>query len=373
MAPGRSPSRRETLGAALVSSLGTFPLHLMPFVVATVISSGKLPVHLAGVLTSVYWIGILSTTLLLPLVAGRVSVPAAATCAFMLPGVAMASTLASGHTLLAAWFALGAACGVLNFTGTTFAATTAHPHRVFALRLGCVLVAAATGLMVATFGLGTTTYRDTATTIALVSVAVGGLGMVLYRAPQSLRTQATPAESARNTAVAWRLALVVLFFVGQPGFLAYAAHVAIERGLEPERLYLAFGLSKLAGVVALYFTRAGSTVTNLGLLSSTVALGIALISQAGTLWAFGLGLLFWELAINPLSARLQGAVVEHSPTIAGRWLPAALGIGACLGPAFHGAALHAGVGAFFLAFSLASAFLPLVLVAAQRRAATTTP
>lgn len=86
--------------------------------------------------------------------------------------------------------------------------------------------------------------------------------------------------------------------------------------------------------------------------------GIVAVSYAQAPMMFFLGLLGVEIALNFLSARMQGKVAEVAPQFVGRWLTGTILLGAASGPILHGALLSAGGGTYFLGFGILSALIP---------------
>ena len=154
------------------------------------------------------------------------------------------------------------------------------------------------------------------------------------------------------------LAIAVLFYAGQPGFMAYAAHLALSHGIAAEGLPAVFAVCKGIGAAVLLKwganARSGSPTLKVG---AVLAVAIVAMASAHELAVFAFGLLLWEMAVNVQSTRLQAMVVIHNPSHGGLWIPAAVAVGAGLGPAIHGALLGRAAGEWFVAYSVISRIL----------------
>ena len=165
------------------------------------------------------------------------------------------------------------------------------------------------------------------------------------------------------------LAIVFLLFVGQSGLLAYAIQRATDRGIVlHDAAWALAGMKVIAGLSLLSLARKGlqnrqhPRFAELGVL---LAVSNLVIATTTSLPAFFLGLLALEIAFNLLSARLQARVSDMAPTFAGQWLVATMLLGAAVGPAVHGTALAMDADAAFMLFAMASALLPVGLLAAR--------
>lgn len=63
----RSPTLLPLVGASLLSGLGSLPLHLLPLLIAVVVSEGLVPTSFAGWIGSAYMLGQLGVALALPM------------------------------------------------------------------------------------------------------------------------------------------------------------------------------------------------------------------------------------------------------------------------------------------------------------------
>jgi hypothetical protein len=362
---------RELAGAGILSACASMPLHLLPILVLSLSIDGRLDASHAGWVGSAYMIGQLFITVVLPLVAVR-QLHWHFACAAVLGMLASAwlSVIAGTTGLLASWFAIGCLGGTLYYLGTLTAAFSSNRRFAFAIRMG---VSSSLG---ATLILGLQVFRpavDYPSVIALymiLTTIVGAAGLALLGRPERMADGASadqpkrspPARPASGALIA---GLVVLFclFAGQHGLWAYAVKGANERGLAVAQLLWAMVASKMAGAIVVFASvrgapaAAGDSMRGAG---AAVALGgaiVAFTADAALYWA---GLLLWEVGLNVLSARFQTAIAQRDPQRGGKWITAAIFLGAALGPAIAGASHGAGAFAVFAAFAVMTALAPPV-------------
>ena len=271
-------------------------------------------------------------------------------------------------TLLLGWFVVGICCGGFQYLGTITAALHSRPAFAFPIRLGVVLclAGATAGALQWTAGL-----RTYGAMIVVLLVAFGlilAIGIFLHR-PLTSSSRTAERRSSGGVVTFVALAIVFLLFVGQSGLLAYAIQRATDRGIVlRDASWALAGMKVVAGLVLLSLATKGlqnrqhPRFAELGVL---LAVSNLVIATTTSLPAFFLGLLALEIAFNLLSARLQARVSDMAPTFAGQWLVATMLLGAAVGPAVHGAALAMDADAAFMLFAMASALLPIGLLAAR--------
>jgi hypothetical protein len=367
--------RTEVVGACIISAAGSLPLHLMSFMVALAAIDGLLPVERAGWINSFFFAGLLAATVALPLLGFKRVTPLWPIVGIFAVIVSLWVGTVRGTTLLlGGWVMVGAVCGALHFLGSTSAASYQDRHFVFGLRLALVLFAAA--IVIGGAGLvgGFRSYGDAALVLGIGFTSACFVGLLWYR-PPPVPDQAQPTTSGLVAAAVedhrrWHgLGITALFFAGQPGFAAYAAHLALSHGIEAAGLPAVYAGCKAAGAVVLLkwgsSARSGVPTLRVG-----AALAVAVLSMAlaRDLVVFAVGLLIWEIAVNVQSTRLQATVVAHHPSHSGPWLPAAIAVGAGGGPAIFGALLGHGMGHWFVAYSVLSGLLPAAWVLHRARA-----
>jgi hypothetical protein len=370
---------RKLVGASVLSAAGSLPLQILPFLVLTLVAEGRVSVFFAGWIGSAFLTGMLFSVLLLPLMGvSRLS----RWHALGSSGAIIVALLFSAEgtwlpMLLALWFVVGVACGGLQFLGARAAVAAPHPPQAFALRLAITLLTAA-AVIVALAHFHGQHYAAVVNLLCLVFGLSAGIGVLLYRdsgdaGPLSgLPAPGIEAPSARSGG--WvGLAVVFAFFVGQPGFWAYAMQSASQRGLDLRDAALVIAASKvMSALVLLYGSRKdcqwGGT-PGLLVLGCGVGGGILLMTYSAAVTTFFLGFLFWELALNVLSARLQGIVVQASPYHAGAWITGTIFLGAAAGPAVHGAAIGAGITLAFISYAALSGLLPFFWAWSRKRVA----
>jgi hypothetical protein len=348
------------IGACVLSASGTLPLHLMSFVVAFAARDGRLPVAQAGWIGSAFWLGMLGSTVALPL-AGirRVTVGWVVTVPLVVCAALALSIADGGTSLLIGWLIVGGVAGLLAFLGSTSAAGYRDPGFVFTLRLALVLLSSA-----ATIGLAgalgvLNSYVEAIQALAGSIFVVCAIGLVWYRPP--------PNELASNRAAAAspgrriELAIAALFFAGQSGFSVYAAHFAITNGIDTALLAAAYAGCKVAAAIVLLkwgpIVRAGGPALWLG---GILGIAIVVMASSSSFAFFAAGLLGWEVALNLQATRMQTTIVSRNPAFSGVWIAAAIAFGASIGPAVHGLMLSVDFDRWFLLFSVASGFVPAI-------------
>jgi hypothetical protein len=353
---------RALIGASVLSSAGSLPLHLAPLIVAVVVTDGRMSVANAGWVATAVLLGTLATAILLPLLDVRLITRPFATI--------LASTLLFGlllssfaGLLLVGWFIVGICCGGFQYLGTSTAATHSQPAFAFPIRLGTVLCIA--GLTVAAVrSIETGSYLVMLFVLAAVLGLITASGIVLYgplksRAPAVDRDPASPLKYLA-------LAIVFVLFVGQTGLLAYVVQQAGARGIGLGGAFWALAMMKVgAGLCLLLLARSGlqnrqnPRFIELGIL---LAGGNFIVATTTSLPLFFAGLLGLELGFNLLSARLQAMAADIAPSFAGKWLVATILLGAAAGPALHGLALRLDANAAFIVFAMVSALVPVILL-----------
>jgi len=350
-------------GASLLSAAASLPSHLMPLLLVAVLADGRLVLPEAGWITSTYLLGQMTTTLGLPalgfrrITRGQAFVAAGGFVALLLLSIGLA-----GFALLSCWWAMGAACGGLQFLATTTAANAQNRADAFSLRLAISLVLSGSMILCLQWLRGFGSYGPLALQLAPVIALILFAGLCLYRPPvpqdQNARASSlVPSQEQRP----WGLVAVFVLFAGQTGIMAYAVQAARHRGLALEHATFALGICKLAAGVALFISMkylASESRQRLGPPGVVLALAVAgMVASTDTL-SFMVSLLLWELGINVLSARLQPLVVQENPRIAGAWLTGALFVGGAAGPALHGASFQFGMPELFQVFAIVSALVP---------------
>lgn len=347
------------LGASLLSAAASLPLHLMPFLVVTLVAEARLPLAQAGWIASAYMGGQLLAAALLP-AAGmtRLSARHAAVAALVLAAGPWLSVRADARDLLACWFGVGVACGALQFLGATTAAASPQRLAAFSLRLGAILVASSAAIVVLNVLAGFAGYAALATQLCLILALLGAAGLALYRPPPQ---QPPNAEAGSNRRVHWLgLAAVFVVFAGQPGFWAYAVQGAQQKGIALQGMAYAIAACKALSVLVLIAAIRRTQPAPQALLGPGLAVGagVLVMAHATQLAPFIVGVLLWELAVNVLSVRFQAAVVSQAGSNAAPWLAATIFLGAAAGPVLHGLAIQAQARGLFVMFAAASALVP---------------
>jgi hypothetical protein len=360
----RKTKLRPLVGASILSSVGSLPLHLVPLIVVTLIADSRASVKGAGWVASAILFGQLSTALALPMLKiFNVTRNLIISAALLLVTGLVISSIPEYLVTMAGWFLIGQCCGILSCLGTIAASQFPRPAFAFSLRLaislifgGCVSSALQlTGMLVS--------YRDLLTVVVLAVILMLTFGVMLHQ----------PVEGgARNSNKASRfefrssagLLTVYFFFVGQTGFLAYVVQQAIGRGMHFGSIALSLALMKLAaGVWIIFFAHSeaeGPKITRFGALSFILIAAVVALAYTREMAVFFLALLAKELALNKLSARLQSAVVALRPEFAGRWLTGVMLLGAASGPPLNGLMISIGLGDAFVAVCVLSALGPLL-------------
>lgn len=359
---------RALIGASILSAAGSLPLQILPFLVLSLVAGGRIDVAFAGWVGSSFLIGMLSSALLLPILGIKRLNGGHALGAVW--AIVLAIFLSVDITFLpvffSLWFVVGFACGGLQFLGATTAAAADNKPQAFALRLSVALIIAGCVII----ALAQFESQKIYTKLAYFLIAAFGLsgiiGLALYRSIAVTIEQPTDvAKDNKPMQRKWSgLVVVFCFFVGQPGFWAYAMQSASQRGLDLKNAALVIAAAKIASAfILLYRSKNNAPTTGLGsqlALGSAIALSIFAMTYSTVVVLFFIGFLIWELALNVLSARLQGSVVSASPRHAGAWITAAIMLGAATGPIIHGAAIRGDIEIFFITYSAISGLLPFL-------------
>jgi MFS family permease len=228
---------RLLIGASVLSAAGSLPLQILPFLVLTLIAEARFEVAFAGWVGSAFLVGMLSSSLLLPSLGVSRLNRGHAICCLGAIVLSLAVTMSSSSPLLflVLWFVVGVACGGLQFLGATTAAAVANKKQAFALRLAVALIVASSVIVaLAQFG-----SQKSYVTLALFLIGAFGLaafiGLPLYRKVCGNEVSSAVVIGNASEQRSWSgLIIVFAFFVGQPGFWAYAMQSAAERGLQLE-------------------------------------------------------------------------------------------------------------------------------------------
>lgn len=358
-----SMEQRAVVAAAAISAAGSIPYHVMSFIVALAATDGLLSVAEAGWIGGLYTAGTLVATILLPLAGARrvTRLPLIAGLTLLAGALAWGTLARSTAALLGGWFVAGLVGGLYAFLGSTAAAASPDRLLAFGTRLGLVLLLAAAVIGGAHLSGGFRSYGHAVLVVGVGITVVTLAALKSYRAPSLAAGRPAQAASGIEQAGGGVGGLVVaaLFFAGQTGFYAYAILLALRNGVSGEDLALIYVAAKLvaAGVVLSWGTRerVGAPTAAMGMLIALAVVTVA-VSRDVSMFAAGIGV--WHIAVNVQSTRVQAVAVACDPVRLGRWLAAAMAIGATSGPVAHGALLSVGAGAWFIGFTVLSGALP---------------
>ena len=268
------------------------------------------------------------------------------------------------------------ACGSLHFLATTTAAAANDRRMAFAVRMAMSSAMGGAVIVVLQLAGRQVDYATLSTLLAAAFALFAGVGLFLYRTPPLIPHVAVveggSAPSVSTIACAGFLALFVLF-VGQHGLWAFAVQGAQQRGLAVEQVMWAIAFCKFAGAAFVLASgwgwgqrEARPSVLLPALSVAGGGLVVILSTQASMFWA---GLLFWEVGLNLLSARLQALVAQQDPRRAGMWMTSAIFLGAASGPALAGLAIGMGQFHLFTLFGAATGLVPYIWTVALPRSA----
>jgi hypothetical protein len=353
------------LGASLLSSVGSLPLHLTPLIVTTLIADSRTSVAGAGWVPSVMLLGQLSTSLALPALkihyVGRVL--AIVTAVVLLAGLGVSSA-DNFFVILFGWFLAGQCCGVLMYLGTIAASRFSRRVFAFSLRLAIVLLLAGSvsGLLQTTNAFSS--YRALLSQLIVIFVPILACGIMLYGSAGGQTGIDSSDESPWTVKQVSGFAAVYFFFIGQTGFLAYVIQQALARGMTLHDTVWAMAAMKVAagvwllGILVFEFQRRGRE--RFLHQAFTLVSAILIVFYSRDIIVFFLGLLIFEITLNNLSARLQSAVVAARPELTGPWLTGVILLGAAAGPPLNGLAISFGLEGAFILISVLSALGPLL-------------
>jgi hypothetical protein len=365
------------MGASLLSAAASLPLTLLPLLVLAVLQEGRLPASQAGWVGSAYMLGQLIAVLALPaLKIRRVARAGAAVALLVLIAATLLSASGGSRILLVSWLVIGMTCGAMQFLASTAAAVAPDPRRAFAFRMAVSSALGGTVVVILQMAKGFADYPTLSAQLAVAFAAVAGIGVLLYQtppaAPISLRERGASGLSLNA-----RAGFFVLFilFVGQHGLWAFAVKGAQLRGLVIDNVMWAIALCKFTGAAVVLASGwgKGAKAPTVLVPAAAVAGGAASVAMTDHAALFLVGLLFWEVGMNVLAARLQAILAHQSPTHAGMWMSGAIFLGAASGPALAGWAISAGLFGVFAMFGVATALVPCLWTLALSRIAPALP
>ena len=356
------------LGASLLSSIGSLPLHLSPLIISAVVADSYATIAMAGWITTALVIGQLFTSLLLPsFQIRRVRPPVLILVAFMFLAGVLVSGLGNFAWILLGWFCVGLCCGILKFFGTMAAVEFPCRPFAFSLRLAFILVLAGLVTAILLMTNAFTSYQSLSSNLIVVLVPLLTFGILLHRSGEARPVEQNPPPEKRerwSRAQLTGLLTIYLFFVGQVGFFAFVIQQALERGMSLYASIWTLALVKFLGGIVLVYFSIGEIKKPEGrpliYIAVPLILAILMLSKTDNIALFFLGLFVFELAINPLSAKIQSEVVSNAPQLTGSWLTGIILLGSASGPPLHGLALAYGYGNLFVLFAVISALLPYI-------------
>jgi hypothetical protein len=353
------------IGAISLSAAGSLSLHLAPFVTAALIADSKTSIAGAGSIRSAAQLGELAIAVLLPIL-GVVRV-SSGIAAFAAAALLAGFILADGNSFLIlgfGWLIIGASSGSLKYLGTTSIAKAANLTFAFSLRLSAVLILAGITSLILLYQGSLQSYDRLLAQVLWILAPLLLIGLLLYRAERSAGFVAKNDGEARRPASFSGIVAVYIFFVGLSGVIVFVLHQAVVHGVALRDSALAIAAAKILAGLGLF------TSSNFDLVKKRPDRFLlqAMLLAAGTIIMFFsydfmtlfAGLLFWEIAVNHLSARLQAAVVKSAPYVGGLWLNAAILLGGATGPFLNGMAISLGYENVYLILNVALAFVPVI-------------
>jgi len=353
---------RSLLGACLLSAAGSLPIHILPVLVAVVVSEGRVSVTQAGWLSSAYMTGQLIMAIGLPVLRAG---PLKRAHALFASAILLICLLWSGYGtaagLITGWFFIGAVSGALFYLGTLSAARFGDVALAFSLRLSASLLVSGLALIVAQLFTGSANYLQLVHGLSLGLAVIVAAGLMLYRPSAAvLLGDVSPPTVPASGWIA--LSILYVLFAGQIGYWAFALQTSESLPVPREHVFAAIAGCKIFAALILwplhYRERRYSIAGGFLVPGIVLAAGIVTAVNAGLFYLFILGLLLWEVGFNVLSARLQAKAVQLNARYSGAWISAAIFLGAATGPVLQGHAIDGGLQGAFIAFALVSALLP---------------
>jgi hypothetical protein len=360
----------QTVRGLLLSASGSLPLHFMPILIAATISQGLLQKHQAGLMLSIFIVGQLSATFTLAVFHSRINILAERTRALICLSIGLAlCALIPGWLGFVGWFLIGASCGYLHQFGTFLSASSSNPSASLGTRLAFVLMFS--GCIVALTTIRSAAYHELIVflTIGFVLISLSSFNSYKKTATHSEPVTSFTVTPGRSYA---GLILVLLFFVGQPGFWAFSIDSARVRGVDITGLIISIAAAKCGSAACLWYAYQvldsdHLTKKWLALFGFMCVAGMIGMSTATQAVGFFIAMLFWEIGLNLISPKLQGIAIEYNELAAKRWLTVATLTGMSIGPAIHGSLLAQNLGWIFLTYAAATAFMPLMASFMLRR------
>jgi hypothetical protein len=365
------------IGACLLSAAAYAPLHVLPVVIAIVINEGRASVAEAGWIGTAYMAGQLLVACALPTLGFRPSQRAYAVLfSTLLIACVLSSAPGAGAALIAAWFFIGTASGALYYFATLVVAGFRNVAVAFSTRLSVSLLVGGMALLFFRLFASSVAHVQLVASIAIALSLVLAIGLGLYHPTSAGPAVATPRRLGVSRGSA-PLIMLYLLFVGQIGYWAFALRSNAHLAMSAEQSLMAIAACKIAAAFIMwplaYRERRQSISSGFLLPGISAAAGISVAVNAELPLLFVLGLLFWEVGFNVLSARLQVKAVQIDPVQSGSWITAVIFLGAATGPAVQGHALAHGLNVAFIIVAIATALLPALAEVALRHTRSSEP
>jgi len=354
-------------GACILSAVGSLPLHIMPVLVASAILAERLTPAEAGLLATMYLLGQLLITTLLPILSiSRLRTSSAVQVCIVLVTIITLSVQISGKMFFLNWFSIGICCGLLTYLGSTAAATVDNKSIAYAVRLGVTLLVSGCTMLVFYNIDKFAGFSQLMGSLAVVVAVLSAVGLWLYKPPSSSdrKKVSISFDSLFEDNTHWGLFYLFLFALAQVGFIVFALDSATRRGIGIGDALWAFALCKIIAAGFLFLRRGKKSKYNN--LYSTIysipflLIGCFLVASTETLLLFMLGILLWESSVNLMSSAFQASVVEINPSVGGMYLTSVLLFGSAAGPLINGALISANSQEIFYCLVVFSVFLPLI-------------
>ncbi|MEO1112425.1 MAG: hypothetical protein AAFY05_08835 [Pseudomonadota bacterium] len=373
----RDSENRQAIGIALFSATGSFPLHVAPLLIATLISSRTISNAEAAGLVSYIMAGQLLAAFLSTKIAfERLNRSALALAFAIYTGAILLTAWTTSMVLFApAWFVTGLTSGFLMQLGIVTAAKSKIKMRAFAYRLSFALFFS--GLIAFFLFLSGQNpgYGQLISIYLLVLLFVFLAGFLAWKNPTA-HNAGTPANPATNLVAldVIGLAMLLLFFAGQIGFQANAVHFTSGNNMLLGDTALAIGMSKISislVVLALAVRGGDNSWLKQFIYSFALAASAILISTQTTLLMLIIAFTSFELFINLTSAGFMASLSERLSERAKTRLLVATLLGVLGGPPLTGSLIDGSFYTLPIVLAVCSAFIPLLWQFYGRSAATT--
>ncbi|MBL0089909.1 MAG: MFS transporter [Ideonella sp.] len=334
------------LSASIASTIGGLPFNALPVLLGSLADSFQLAPQAVGMMGSICFAGYLVGTLGAPLWINRMNwrllTVVSALCSA--GAFALSSQVTSVQALYAVWALIGFFASTMTCLGMRILSDLPNKVRAYGVRQGVELSVTAAVL----FGLpplviAVWKYPGAALALAAVVLVLGLSAFWVPQHPLGAGPEAgTPPARGALPAASWvTMAVFFVFLGGNIALWAFLERIGAGLKIAPAEMGLVFAVLKLLGGAAAFFVawigdRAGARLP-FWVVLAVIAVGLGLLSTAGSFVPFALGAWIWEFAFT-CGCVFQAAAIARSDA-SGRavmLVPAVFALSSMVGPGVAG-------------------------------------